>query len=120
MQETLASFKTELDSIETVLNKLVTKQNSTVFDKLCIKCNILFENISALDSKTLKKEDISSLIEHLKRLRSICSQLSAYKEYLITVINNNIMALQAMEKEKSNIQENKKLEYMNAERKDAA
>ena len=41
MEEKIISFNQELDAINLVLEKLVTKQNSSVYDKLCLKCNAL-------------------------------------------------------------------------------
>lgn len=94
MSEKLSMFKMELDSINLVLDKLVTKQNSSVFDKLCIKCNDLLDKIIAVIPEINSSLEIQSVIDILKSLRSSAVKLSDYKQYLIATINANLATLQ--------------------------
>ncbi len=94
MEEKIKSYQSELDKIQTVLDKLVTKQNSSVCDKLCIMCNSLFERIIDYKKEELTESHRSGLIEVLKRLREICIKLKNYQDYLIGVISENIDNLQ--------------------------
>lgn len=97
MKEKINSYQSELDKIQTVLDKLVTKQNSSVCDKLCVMTNSLFERIIDYKEEELTNEIRSGLIELLKRLREICVQLKHYQDYLIVTINDNIENLQNKE-----------------------
>lgn len=100
MNGKIIEYNKELDNISAVLEKLVTKQNASVFDKLCVKCNDLFNKISANDTTSLSVAEIHSLIDVLKRLLDCCIKLKMYKEYLVTVINSNIISMQQQANEK--------------------
>lgn len=90
MQEKISIFKKDLDNIELVLSKLKEKQNSSVFDKLCVKCNTLLENISNEDPLKMNIMELEEMISFLKRFRSVAKTLQEYKLYLINVIEQNI------------------------------
>lgn len=93
MKEKIASYNAELNNIKLVVDKLVTKQNSSVFDKICKMCSDLFDRISDYDPKDLSIENIRELIDILRRLLEICQTLKNYKDYLVGVVNENIQNL---------------------------
>lgn len=103
MKDTIAGYNKEVDLIERVLNSLVGTQNSSVFDKLCIKCNTLFNKMAVHKPKELSLEEIKDLIAVLKRLLKDMLTLSMYKSYLISVINENYIALQQEEQKREAI-----------------
>lgn len=94
MSEKINMFNTELDSINLVLEKLVTRQNSSVFDKLCIKCNGLLDKIIDSTQEITTSEERRQVIATLRRLREIAVRLSEYKQYLIATIDENIKAIE--------------------------
>ena len=94
MSEKINMFNIELDSIELVLGKLVTRQNSSVFDKLCIKCNGLLDKIIDSTPEIITSEERGQVISILRRLRDAAVRLSEYKQYLIATIDNNIKTLE--------------------------
>lgn len=94
MQEKIGLFNAELASINLVLDKLVTRQNSSVFDKLCIKCNGLLNNISSAIPEISTSEERNQIKDILIRMRESAIKLSNYKEYLIASINNNISKIE--------------------------
>lgn len=94
MSEKINMFNIELDSIELVLGKLVTRQNSSVFDKLCIKCNGLLDKIIDSTPEIITSEERRQVISILRRLRDAAVRLSEYKQYLIATIDNNIKTLE--------------------------
>ncbi len=94
MSEKINLFNIELDSINLVLEKLVTRQNSSVFDKLCIKCNGLLDKIIDSTQEITTSEERRQVIATLRRLRDAAVRLSEYKQYLIATIDNNIKALE--------------------------
>lgn len=99
MKEHLKGFNAELDGIKMVLDKLLTKQNSSVFDKLCGKCNDLFADFnSKVTVETAVAEGcVSECIQFLKQLLDVCKKLQDYKVYLIEVITQNISEYQRQE-----------------------
>lgn len=101
MQEKIRAYNSELDNIKLVVDKLVTKQNSSVFDKLCTMCDALFMRVCDYNASELTLNDVQGLTNVLKRLLDICITLTNYKEYLISAIKANISALENQEKEKS-------------------
>ena len=94
MEEKIISFNKELDAINLVLEKLVTRQNSNVYDKLCLKCNALLNRIIASSNEITTSQERREVIDTLKRLRGYAVKLSNYKEYLIAAINHNIATLE--------------------------
>lgn len=119
MNEKISMFNAELNAINIVLNKLVTKQNSSVFDKLCIKCNNLLNNIDLAIPEIKTVEEKNSMLSVLRGLREAASKLSVYREYLIASINakmetiqNNVISLEN--------DYTKKLVLENKNQKDAA
>lgn len=94
MSEKISMFNIELDSINLVLEKLVTRQNSSVFDKLCIKCNGLLDKIIDSTQEITTSEERRQVIATLRRLRDAAVRLSEYKQYLIATIDNNIKAIE--------------------------
>ena len=120
MEEKIISFNQELDAINLVLEKLVTRQNSNVYDKLCLKCNALLNRIIASSNEITTSQERRKVIDTLKRLRGYAVKLSNYKEYLIAAINHNIATLE-QEQVRQNVKSDQKvltLELNN--RKDAA
>lgn len=101
MQEKIRAYNSELDNIKMVVDKLVTKQNSSVFDKLCDMCNALFIRVCDYNKSELTQGDVRDLINVLKRLYDICITLVNYKEYLINAIKDNIETLRNQEKDNS-------------------
>ena len=93
MKEKIASYDAELNNIKLVVDKLVTKQNADVFDKICKMCNDLFTKVCDYDPKSLNLDDIKGLIGILQRLLDICHKLKDYKDYLVGVVTQNINAL---------------------------
>lgn len=89
----LSKFKAyydQLADIQKVVDKLITKQNADVYNKIGTKTEILFNSISKIDVKSAPVEDIRTLIDLLKKLRETCITLSEYKKYLETIISSTI------------------------------
>lgn len=80
------SFHEQLANLQLVVDKLITKQNASVYNKVGTKLEVLFNAINAIDVKSAPVEDIRNLIDLLKKLRETCMTLSSYKQYLISVI----------------------------------
>lgn len=99
LKEKIASYNSELNNIKLVVDKLVTKQNSSVFDKICKMCSDLFDKVCDYDPKDLSLEDIKGLIDVLSRLLEICQKLKIYKEYLIGIVSQNITELKGLSEE---------------------
>ncbi|MDE6141918.1 MAG: hypothetical protein K2G03_04885 [Bacilli bacterium] len=97
MQETIKGYNGEIDSIKLVVEKLVTKQNSSVFDKLCNMVNNLFNRMTNYNASELTQDDIRELIASFKRLLEISITLYNYREYLIAVVNQNISELESLQ-----------------------
>lgn len=104
MQETIKGYNGEIDSIKLVVDKLVTKQNSSVFDKLCNMVNNLFNRMTNYNASELTQDDIRGLISAFKRLLEIGITLYNYREYLIAVVNQNISELESMQVAQNNDQ----------------
>lgn len=102
MQETIKGYNGEIDSIKLVVEKLVTKQNSNVFDKLCNMVNNLFIRMTNYNASELTQDDIRELISAFKRLLEIGITLYNYREYLIAVVNQNISELESMQTQEAN------------------
>ena len=96
MPEKIRGYNNELASIEEVVKKLITKQNSTVFDKICDMINKLFNRMTAYNPNELTKDDIQNFIAAFKRLLEIAVTLFNYREYLIAAVTQNIAELKAM------------------------
>lgn len=103
MQETIKGYNGEIDSIKLVVDKLVTKQNSSVFDKLCNMVNNLFNRMTNYNASELTQDDIRGLIAAFKRLLEIGITLYNYREYLIAVVNQNISELESMQTTPTNV-----------------
>lgn len=95
MQEKINGYNGEIDSIKLVVDKLITKQNSSVFDKLCNMTNNLFNRMTDYNASELTHDERQGLISAFKRLLEIGITLFNYREYLITVVNQNISELEA-------------------------
>ncbi|MCX4366023.1 MAG: hypothetical protein OSJ70_09680 [Bacilli bacterium] len=106
MQETIKGYNGEIDSIKLVVDKLVTKQNSSVFDKLCNMVNNLFNRMTNYNASELTQDDIKELIAAFKRMLEISITLYNYREYLIAVVNQNISDLENLQTEQKNTVEN--------------
>ena len=88
------SFHEQLSSIQLVVDKLLTKQNASVYNKIGTKIEVLFNSINAIDVKNAPIEDIRNLIDLLKKLRETCITLSNYKKYLLSVLPNVVSNLE--------------------------
>lgn len=105
-----AEQKNELDNIKKVVDKLLTTQNASVFDKVCKLCEELYQKLEPNCNALLRKlevaikeaeqvgnslltledrQELDELISILKGLKANCERLSDYKKYLITVVNMN-------------------------------
>lgn len=102
MQEKINGYNGEIDSIKLVVDKLITKQNSSVFDKLCNMTNNLFNRMTDYNASELTHDERQGLISAFKRLLEIGITLFNYREYLITVVNQNISELEAMNNTNNN------------------
>ncbi len=89
------SYYDQLDNIQMVVDKLLTKQNANVYNKIGTKIEVLFDSINAIDLKNAPVEDIRTIINLLKKLRDTCLTLSAYKQYLTSVITATTEKLDA-------------------------
>lgn len=88
------AFHEQLANIQLVVDKLVTKQNASVFNKIGTKVEVLFNSINAIDVKSAPIEDIRNLIDLLKKLRETCVTLSSYKQYLLSVLPETVNRLE--------------------------
>lgn len=88
------AFHEQLANIQLVVDKLVTKQNASVFNKIGTKMEVLFNSINAIDVKSAPIEDIRNLIDLLKKLRETCVTLSSYKQYLLSVLPETVNRLE--------------------------
>ena len=95
MRDTIISLNKELDGVDLVLEKLVTKANVSVFDKLCGNCNRIFDSFCEMSIIVIFKSGNASLaIQFLKRLKEQLKRLHEYKENLVAYIemeNSNTM-----------------------------
>lgn len=95
MRDTIISLNKELDGVDLVLEKLVTKANVSVFDKLCGNCNRIFDSFCEMSIVEIVKSGNASLaIQFLKRLKEQLQRLYEYKENLVAYIemeNSNTM-----------------------------
>lgn len=80
------SFHEQLANIQLVVDKLLTKQNASVYNKIGTKIEVLFNSINAIDVENAPIEEIRNLIDLLKKLRETCITLSSYKKYLLSVL----------------------------------
>ncbi len=103
MQEKINGYNAEIDSIKLVVDKLVTKQNSSVFDKLCNMTNNLFNRMTDYNASELTPDERHGLIVAFKRLLEIGITLYNYREYLIAVVNQNISELEAVDKKEEDL-----------------
>lgn len=87
------TYYNQLADIQKVVDKLITKQNADVYNKIGTKTEILFNSISKIDVKAAPVEDIRTLIDLLKALRETCLTLSSYKKYLESIIPKTIDTL---------------------------
>lgn len=99
MQEKINGYNGEIDSIKLVVEKLVTKQNSSVFDKLCNMTNNLFNRMTDYNASELTQDECRGLIGAFKRLLEVAITLYNYREYLIEVVNQNINELEAQDRQ---------------------
>ena len=88
------SFHDQLANIQLVVDKLVTKQNASVYNKIGTKIEVLFNAIDAIDMKSAPVEEIRNLIDLLKKLRETCITLSSYKQYLMSVLPQTVDKLE--------------------------
>ncbi len=87
MKEKLDSFISELNSIDAVLDKLESKSNVSVFEKLCGNCNRVFLSFCELDIKELVADGLArQSIDFLTRLKGQVIRLKHYKEALTAYI----------------------------------
>lgn len=89
------AFHEQLANIQLVVDKLVTKQNASVYNKVGTKLEVLFNSINAIDVKSAPIEDIRNLIDLLKKLRETCVTLSSYKQYLLSILPDTVDKLES-------------------------
>lgn len=87
MDAKLNSLMEELNGVDLVLEKLESKNNVSVFEKLCANCNRVFEAFCEFDIVTLVDEGLGKKgIEFLTRLKSQVVRLKNYKEAITEFI----------------------------------
>lgn len=81
MDAKLNSLIEELNGVDLVLEKLESKNNVSVFEKLCANCNRIFESFCEFDIIMLVDQGLGKKsIEFLARLKSQVVRLKEYKE----------------------------------------
>lgn len=84
MKETLTSLNKELDGVDLVLDKLITKANTSVFEKLCTNCDKIFNTFCTLPiDEIVKTGNAKYAIEILARLKEQVIKLKNYKAALL-------------------------------------
>ena len=86
----LENYQRELSNIQLVCDKLVTVQNSRVFDRLCLKCENLLNNIAQEHPESVSFEERQGIIAVLRGLLNISKTLSSYREYLVEAVRQNL------------------------------
>ena len=129
MQQQLDSLIAELNDVDLVLDKLVTKNNVSVFEKLCANCSRIFNSFCAFDIKDIVSFGLGQKsIDFLVRLKGQVIRLKNYKEALTEYINMsepsqiNVIPETSQIQEQANIinhQFEKRLELQNQEGKAA-
>lgn len=93
MLNSLQGYKADLDAMVPVKNVLFQKQNSSVFDKLCVKLNNLFarfcQEFDSLNIKKMNFEELASAKDFLTALLEFAKSMRDYKAYLISVVQQN-------------------------------
>lgn len=126
MKEKIDSFIQELDGIDLVLDKLETKSNVSVFEKLCSNCDRVFTSFCELDVKEIVNSGYGKKsIEFLKKLKKQVVRLKNYKVALTDYINiangNSLPNITSINNQAAKIQDeaNKQLTLVNEEGKAA-
>lgn len=87
MKEKLDSIIKELDGVDLVLDKLETKSNVSVFEKLCTNCDRIFNSFCEMSIVDIVKSGYAnSALEFLRRLKTQVVRLANYKEALTAYI----------------------------------
>jgi len=80
----------ELDGVDLVLEKLITKSNTSVFEKLCSNCDRIFNSFCEMSIKEIVASGNARLaVDFLTRLKGQVVRLKEYKEALTDYINNS-------------------------------
>lgn len=110
MKEKLDSIIKELDGVDLVLDKLESKSNVSVFEKLCANCDRIFNTFCELSIVDIVKSgQAQSALDFLKRLKGQVIRLSNYKEALTAYLEMESASLtngpspQAIEAQANNI-----------------
>ena len=101
MKEKIETFNKEVNSISEVLEKLLTKQNSSVFDKLCVKCNDLLEriksfypdyqdNLIAVPEEAIIEESKPVIQEYIIAVDKLSLSVDFYLNRLKATVNQDI------------------------------
>lgn len=87
MKEKLDSIIKELDGVDLVLNKLESKNNVSVFEKLCANCERIFNTFCEMSIVEIVRSGYAkSALEFLTRLKGQLIRLANYKEAIIAYI----------------------------------
>lgn len=87
MKEKLDSIIKELDGVDLVLDKLETKSNVSVFEKLCTNCDRIFNSFCEMSIVDIVESGYAnSALEFLRRLKTQVVRLANYKEALTAYI----------------------------------
>lgn len=90
MKNELELLIKELDGVDLVLEKLVTKSNTSVFEKLCANCDRIFNSFCEMSIIEIVKSGNAKLaIDFLTRLKGQVVRLKEYKEALSDYIEAN-------------------------------
>ena len=132
MKQKLDSLLEELNGIDLVLEKLESKTNVSVFEKLCSNCDRVFSSFCEFDVREIVNQGLGkSAINFLNRLKGQVIRLKNYKEALIEYINmteretmsNNLPSNDALQSQANKINQevgkNKYLTLQNEEVKAA-
>lgn len=97
MNQKIAEYRENIKNIRMVLDKLVKTVNSSVFDKLCVKCEDVFLNIASNSPQEMSSEERREIIAVLNELLDCCKTLSSYKVYLENAVTATLAQLQNAE-----------------------
>lgn len=87
VKENLDIFLEELDGIDLVLNKLESRNSTSVFEKLCANCEAAFSKIESLEVRDIITSGLASrVIDALLRFRDQLVRLQTYKTNLISYL----------------------------------
>lgn len=116
----VSKLRQEYNSISAVVDKLITKQNSAVFDKICEKIKGLLDEIDS-NANIIDLASIRDVINLLNDLRDLCKlKLIPYKEYLIAIVTQNNAVLNPTAPQEEVKQETPVIPFAVSEAKDVS